>query len=267
MSHQPGVFDRRSAPRRAPTVSSVPGRTHAQPWSHRLPDEEWRVYRRVTREARDAGIPFAFGGAFATAVYTGELRNTKDFDLYILAEDREAMIAATDRAGLRDYFDQLPYDRKWIYRASDGDVLVDSIWAMANQRSLVDPLWLSRGPIVDIRGEQMRAIPIEELIWSKLYVLQRERTDWGDVLNLIAAQAGSIDWGYLADRLADDAPLLAAVLSIFAWLDPHRAATIPTGVWNSLGLVATRRETHNQGDTAARAALLDSRPWFRSSAC
>jgi hypothetical protein len=255
--------DRRSQLRRAPVVRNGTGVTNVQPWSRRLPEEEWRVYRRVAEEAREAGVLFAFGGAFATAVYTGELRNTKDFDFYIRPQDREAMVAATARAGLRDHFDRLPYDRSWIYRASDGDVLVDAIWAMANQRAEVDSSWLTRGPLVEIRGYQVRAIPIEELIWSKLYVLQRDRTDWGDVLNLVAAQITSIDWNHLLDRLADDAPLLTAALSVFAWLDPARAEGIPAIVWTRLGLVPNSLGKGNSADTETRAALIDSRPWFR----
>ena len=257
-------FDRRSAARNAPQVSHRKGGTHAQPWSNRLPDEEWRVYERVAHEARSAGVRFAFGGAFATAVYTGELRNTKDFDFYIEALDLEAMKKATERAGLMDHFERLPYDRSWIYRASTGDVLVDVIWAMANQRAVVDSLWLSHGPLVDIRGEQMRAIPIEELIWSKLYVLQRDRTDWGDVLNLVAAQTNSIDWDRLLDRLGVDVPLLTSVLIIFAWLDPNRARMIPDRVWDRLGVVLPRN-IEEDVDSRARAALIDSRPWFRTA--
>jgi len=138
--------DRRAAPRRVPVVTQVPGRIDAQPWSHRLPTEEWEVYRSVMQEARGLGMTFAFGGAFATAVYTGELRNTKDFDFYVLPSERETMIEATRRAGLKDHFDRLQYDRSWIYRASDGDVLVDVIWAMANHRAGVDASRLNQGP-------------------------------------------------------------------------------------------------------------------------
>ena len=255
--------ERRSVPRRVPVVTQVPGRANAQPWSHRLPDEEWEVYQRVMQEARLLGVTFAFGGAFATAVYTGELRNTKDFDFYVLPSERETMIEATRRAGLIDHFERLQYDRSWIYRASDGDVLVDIIWTMANQRADVDASWLSKGPLVEIRGEPIRAIPIEELIWSKVYVLQRERTDWGDVLNLIAAQAASIDWDHLLSRLGDDTPLLAAVLGVFAWLTPSRAQAIPVTVWQQLGLRAPQAGPENHADTRSRAALMDSRPWFR----
>lgn len=255
--------DRRAMARRVPVVTQVPGRIDAQPWSQRLPSEEWEVYQRVMQEARGLGVTFAFGGAFATAVYTGELRNTKDFDFYVLPSERGAMIDATRRAGLTDYFNRLQYDRSWIYRASDGDVLVDVIWAMANQRAEVDVAWLSRGPLVEIRGERVRAIPLEELVWSKLYVLQRERTDWGDVLNLIAAQAASIDWDHLLGRVGDDAPLLAAVLGIFAWLTPSRAQAVPVTVWQRLGVRSPQPGAEDQADTRARASLIDSRAWFR----
>jgi hypothetical protein len=243
-------------------VTPVAGRANAQPWSHRLPDEEWQVYQRVMQEAQRLGVTFAFGGAFATAIYTGELRNTKDFDFYVLPSQRETMIEATRRAGLIDYFERLHYDRSWIYRASEGDVLVDVIWAMANQRAEVDASWLSRGPPVEIRGERLRAIPIEELIWSKLYVLQRDRTDWGDVLNLVAAQADIIDWKHLLSRLGDDAPLLAAALSVFVWLDPGSRARIPEEVWRSLGVLGRHQDSPDAGDIQARAALIDNRRWF-----
>lgn len=255
--------DRRSAPRKVPLVTQVQGRIDAQPWSQRLPDEEWRIYQRVMQEARGLGVTFAFGGAFATAVYTGELRNTKDFDFYVLPSERTRMIEATRRAALTDHFERLRYDRSWIYRASDGDVLVDVIWAMANGRADVDSLWLSHGALVEIRGERLRAIPIEELIWSKLYVLQRDRTDWGDVLNLIAAQAASIDWIRLLHRLGPDAPLLGAALGVFAWLTPSRAQAIPVVVWHRLGLQAPRPAPEDRADISARAGLIDSRPWFR----
>jgi hypothetical protein len=233
-------------------------------WEEQIGPAEWQVYRRVMEEAKRAGVRFAFGGAFATAVYTGELRNTKDFDFYITLRDRPAMIEAITRAGLHDHYDRLGYDREWIYRASAADVIVDAIWAMANQRAQVDEYWLTTGPEVTIQGERMRAIPIEELIWSKLYVLQRDRTDWGDVLNLIAAQAGDVDWNHLLDRLAEDAPLLAAALSLFGWLAPNRARDIPKQVWLQLGL--TQPEPKDDPElTRRRAGLLDSRAWFHHS--
>jgi hypothetical protein len=232
-------------------------------WQMRIPDSEWAVYSRVIREVRSAGIRFAFGGAFATAVYTDQLRNTKDFDFYILPADRGRMEQALTRAGLHDHFERLSYDRRWIYRASQDDTIVDAIWQMANYRAQVDEEWLARGPEIVIRGEALRAIPIEELIWSKLYVLQRERCDWTDVLKLIDAQAASIDWDHLLDRLADDAPLLAGALEVYSWLAPDRAGQIEQRVWERLRLLYPALIS-NPELSRARADLLDSRPWFRT---
>lgn len=234
--------------------------THPE-WGDRIPEAEWAVYREVIQQARALGVRFAFGGAFAIAAYTGELRNTKDFDFYLLPRDRDAMKDAMTRAGLKDYFDQLSYDRSWIYRGTRDDIIVDAIWAMANHRTDVGEQWLSRGPEITIRGELLRAIPIEDLIWSKLYVLQRERCDWGDIFNLVDAGADAMDWEYLLDRMGEDAPLLGGALSVFGWLAPDRASDIPTAVWRRLGVCASP-ENDDPEVSRARANLLDSRPWF-----
>jgi len=239
---------------------STPVKSRIQPEWQRIPAGEWAVYREVMRRATARGIRFAFGGAFATAAYTGELRNTKDFDIYIRPGDREPMIRIMDEAGLTDHFDRLAYDRSWIYRASREDVIVDAIWAMANHRAEVDDAWLSLGPEVSIFDEQFRVIAIEELIWSKLYVLQHERCDWTDIFNLLDAQLEAIDWDRLLTRLAEDAPLLQGAVSVFSWLAPDRAATIPHRVRTRLEL--TDPATGDPELSQARANLLDSRPWF-----
>jgi hypothetical protein len=232
-----------------------------EPDWQRIPESQWAVYREVMQQARAEGVRFAFGGAFAVAAYTGTLRNTKDFDFYILPADREAMQRATIKAALTDYFDQVPYDRSWIYRGSRGDIIVDAIWAMANHRADVDRQWLDLGKEVVIRGERLRAIPVEELIWSKLYVLQRGRCDWPDVLNLLDAQAGSIDWERLVDRLGEDTPLLAGAMSVFAWLASDRARTVSPRAWQRLELPPPA-EPAAPDLVQSRANLLDSRPWF-----
>jgi hypothetical protein len=131
---------------------------------------------------------------------------------------------------------------------------------MANHRAAVDDEWLTRGPEVIIRGERLRPIPVEALIWSKLYVLQRERCDWGDVFNLLDAQAPAVDWDYLLERLGEDRALLAGALAVFGWLVPDRVADVPSMVWSQIGISRPSRQPPN--DPSARVKLLDSRPWF-----
>jgi hypothetical protein len=223
--------------------------------------EKWPSYRRVIKGAQDRGIPFAVGGGFANMAYTGQTREAKDLDLIIMGCDRDAMIRITREAGLHDYFDEKPYDRAWIYRAYNDGVLVDLIWAMANQRSKVDRAWIDSGPEVGVDGVRFRLIPAEELLWIKLYILQRDRSDWPDALNLVYAAGPTLDWRYLIARLADDRLLLTGLLSVFSWVCPERARSLPDWLWRELGIHPHATERGN-ALCEGRANLLDSRPWF-----
>ncbi|MCZ7570880.1 MAG: nucleotidyltransferase family protein [Ardenticatenaceae bacterium] len=233
------------------------------PWPEQIPDEQWSIYRRAIDEAQARDVRFALGGAFAIATYTGHWRNTKDLDLYVLPRDRDAMIEAVTRAGLDDYYDELPYDRSWIYRAHRGEVIVDVIWAMANRRAQVDEVWITRGPEVQVRDELLRVVPPEEVIWAKLYVLQRDRCDWPDVLNLVYATGPTLDWSHLLDRLAEDTLLLTGVLSVFTWLGPDRARALPESIWDRLPSPGLRAGSAPE-IVRRRVDLLDTRPWFVS---
>jgi hypothetical protein len=230
-------------------------------WAGRIPAEEWSVYRSVMDRMREAGVPFAVGGAFAVAAYTGQWRNTKDLDLYVLPKDREAAIGVLDRAGLKDYYSVLKYDRRWIYRSHTGPLIVDIIWAMANQRAQVDDAWLTRGAVLNLNGEVVKIIPPEELMWGKIYILQRERCDWPDVWNLIYSAGAGMDWRHLLDRTEGDRPLLAGVLGLYRWLFPEPSRRLPEWLWKELGLEAPR--TEGKEEAGRRMRLLDAGLWFR----
>jgi hypothetical protein len=223
-----------------------------------VPDEQWRVYGAVIEVAQKLEVPFALGGAFAVAAYTGCWRNTKDLDLYVLPQHREAMIQVLHQVGLRDYYDEKPYDRWWIYRSHSGDTIVDLIWAMANHRAQIDGLWMS-GPEIELRGYALQVLPAEAMLWDKLYILQRDRCDWPDVLNLLYAAGREIRWEYVVRRMGADAALLAGVLAVFAWIAPGRARELPPWLWHRLGVAAPAGTAEID---KTRVALLDRRPWF-----
>jgi hypothetical protein len=234
--------------------------THPSEWARNIPDAEWRIYRKTMEAARKRGVPFAIGGAFAVATYTGRWRDTKDLDLYVLPQYREAMIAVLNGLGLADYHRRKPYDRWWIYRAYSGKILIDVIWAMANHRAQIDDLWMS-GPEVDVRGVRVQVLPPEALMWDKLYIMQRDRCDWPDALNLIYNAGASMNWDHLLFRIGEDLPLLAGLLSIFRWIDPARARELPPWIWQRLG-VPDPEPANEAGTESRRADLLDMRPWF-----
>jgi hypothetical protein len=223
--------------------------------------EKWPIYRTIIEAASSRGVPFAVGGGFANMAYTGIPRHTKDVDLFILPRDRDAMIEITAKCGLHDYYAEKPYDRAWIYRATADDLIVDLIWAMANHRSPVDQAWIDHSPEITVKGVRFRIMAAEELLWNKLYIMQRDRCDWPDALNLIYARASTLDWRYLLGRLGEDVSLLSALVSLFSWICPERTCELPRWLWTELGIHPP--ETANPSRICEqRAAFLDTRPWF-----
>ncbi len=227
--------------------------------SELIPHHEWALHRRVIELAAERGFAFALGGGLAFSAYSGRWRNTKDVDLFIRPADRDAMVQVTLDAGFLDYFDKLEYDRTWIYRAYLDDVIVDLIWTMPNHRLEVDEDWQTRGWEIVVHGLRVRLIPPEELIWSKLFVMQRDRCDWPDLLNLLYGVGPEIDWDHLLERLGSDVPVLAGLMSLFRWLCPERARDLPEELWPRLGLPDRFVSADRDG---ARADLLDTRDWF-----
>jgi hypothetical protein len=228
-------------------------------WSESISQSEWATYRLAIRAVRDAGIPFLLGGGFAGATFTGRWRDTKDIDFYVHPQDRQATVAALAKAGFEDYFSRLQYDRKWIYRSTRSGMIVDIIWAMANQRAQVDHLWFERAGKVEIRGEKLCVIPMEEFLWCKLYIMQRDHCDWPDIFNLLYKHGPRLDWEHLLKRLDRDTRLLKAILMMFSWLCPAAARRLSASLWRRLKL---RPEIPPLRRGEDRVHLLDSRGWF-----
>lgn len=201
------------------------------------------------------------GGAFGLAHYTGRCRNTKDIDFFVLPEEKDKVIDAVTKAGFEDYHSTCAYDRGWIYRAVQNEVIVDTIWRTPNRRSEVDEQWFQRAGSMVLREEKLMVVPAEELLCIKLYVLQRDRCDWPDVLNLLYACGPDLDWKHILKRMDSEKPLLEGLLHVFNWVAPSNAAQLPAWLREEMHLAAP-----SSADLALaperRVELLDSRPWF-----
>jgi hypothetical protein len=230
-------------------------------WASVVPGEQWNVYLDAIRVTRKTGARFVLGGAFGLAGYTGRWRNTKDLDFFVLPGDKDKVIDALTKAGFEDYYPTLAYDRHWIYRATRDEVIVDTIWQTPNCRTVVDEHWFERARPVTLRGENLAVIPAEELLVIKLYVLQRDRCDWPDLINLLYRTAGELDWNHVLKRIGSDEGLLGGLLQVFNWVAPAEALSIPSTIRERFCLrEATSEESEKPGTD--RKMLLDSRPWF-----
>ena len=135
------------------------------------------------------------------------------------------------------------------------------IWDTPNRRSQVDETWVQHAPRLELRGESMLAIPSEELLLIKSFVLQKDRCDWTDLINLLCFEAGHLDWEHVIARYGPELPLLRGLLNVFAWICPIEAAQIPAEIRSRLGIEVIVPEDA-AAITSTRVKLLDSRPWF-----
>jgi hypothetical protein len=230
-------------------------------WAAIVPESEWAVYLKALKAVRPLGWPFMIGGAFGLACHTGRWRNTKDLDLFVMPDHHEAFVDALLKIGFIDYYETLAYDRGWIFRAIYEGVIVDVIWNTPNRRTQVDEKWFQYAPHVTLRGEELMGVPAEELLVLKAFVLQKDRCDWSDLINLLCFTASSIDWDHVIERFGTEVPLLRGLLNVFAWVCPLEAAQIPESIRKRL-CVEVIVPDDPAAVTRERVKLLDSRPWF-----
>jgi hypothetical protein len=232
--------------------------TPVEVWAELSPEER-DLFARVVRALHRERIPFLVAGAFGLYHYTGYWRGTKDMDLLILPEHREIAIEAVCGVGLQDMFRAEPYDRDWIFRTRRDEVIVDLIWRFANKADEVHPDWMERGVPATIFNEPVKVVSAADLCWMKLFVLQRSRSDWPDILNVIRGTGGQMEWQLLLNHAGEHWRLLAAITDIWDWLCPAESRFIPG---DFRAAIEARRRDRPDSSEPCRKDLLDSRPWL-----
>ena len=101
---------------------------------------------------------------------------------------------------------------------------------------------------------------MEEFLWCKLYIMQRDHCDWTDIFNLVYANGENIEWVRVIKRLKEDTLLLRAMLHVYSWLCPKNARDLPASLWKQLRMKNPAQTVRRTKKDHIR--LLDSRAWF-----
>ena len=210
-----------------------------------MSEKAHEVYRRAVATLSQANLPYLVGGAFALAHYTPVTRDTKDFDIFVRPTDADAVLAALAAAG---FSTELPFPH-WLGKAYEGEVFIDIIYSSGNGVALVDDEWFVHAVPGQVLGQPMPLCPAEEMIWSKAFVLERERFDGADVLHLIRDRGTQLDWDRLLRRFGRYWRVLYAHLILFGFAFPGHRAAIPEGVMQALA-DRLRAETGRRGAQA-----------------
>ena len=190
----------------------------------------YAFYRSVMSRLNDANVPFLVGGAYALAYYTSILRSTKDFDIFVRRRDMERALAALESGDCRTEF-TYPH---WLGKAICGDDLVDIIFSSGNAIANVDDEWFAHAPTTDVLGMPAKLSPAEEMIWSKAFIMERERFDGADVLHLILRCGLALDWPRLMRRFGEHWRVLLSHLVMFGFVYPSECASIPSWVMDQM---------------------------------
>lgn len=200
-----------------------------------LAPETIEFYREAMDAFDEAGVPFLVGGAYAYARYTGIERHTKDFDVFVRPEDFDRALDAFARKGW-------PTERTfahWLGKGLKGEDFVDVIFSSGNGVARVDELWFDHAVEGEVLERPVRLIPAEEMIWSKSFIMERERFDGGDVSHVFHACAAKLDWDRLLRRFDGSGGgggwrVLLAHLTLFGYIYPGDAHLIPNRVMETL---------------------------------
>jgi predicted nucleotidyltransferase len=204
-------------------------------WIHMLkePDfgpEEGAVYAEALDALGQAGIRFMLGGALALNVYTGIWRDTKDLDVFVPAKEVGRCLASLGKAS----FDTRIEDPHWLAKASKGRLFLDIIHANDNGLGVVEENWLQNAKETEVLGRRVAVIPAEEMLLSKMFVAASDRYDLSDVLHLVFATRGELDWERLLDKVGEHWELLLAYLHLYRYVYPSHAHYVPDEVLESL---------------------------------
>lgn len=228
-------------------------------------DHVVRMYRQVLLTLRAAGVPHLVGGAHAFTRYSGILRPTKDFDVFLKADDVPNALEVLEAAGFRG---ELTFPH-WLAKVwMEGD-FVDLIFSSGNGVAIVDDEWFENAVDDVVLGVPAQIVPVEEIIWSKSFVMERERYDGADVVHLLRTNYASLNWQRLVRRFGDRWRVLLMNLMLFGFVYPAERTRVPKSIIEPL-LQRLREELDVpgtdeeicQGTLVSRAQyLVDVKDW------
>jgi hypothetical protein len=215
-------------------------RTRRVPYGDELSDEILDFYRDCLTLLRDAGVQYVVGGACALTHFAGMTRDTHDLDLFVRGRDCRRALRVLEKRG---YHTHLTFPH-WLGKVMCGDGYVDVIFSSGNGIVSVDDAWFTHAPRGTVLGVPVSICPAEEIIWSKAFIMERERFDGGDVAHLLRARGPLLDWRRILDRFGAHWRVLLSHLVLFGFVYPTDRDRIPEWVMRELLARATAEIGH-----------------------
>jgi hypothetical protein len=187
-------------------------------------------YREAMEVLNRAGVPFLVGGAFAFIHQAGIDKSTKDLDIFARPGDVQRLLEACAAAG---YGTDLVFSH-WLAKIRSPEGFIDVIFNSGNGVAVVDDGWFEHATDGEVLSVPVKIAPPEETVWSKAFVMERERYDGADVVHLILAHGERLDWERLFARFGPHWRVLLAHLVLYGFIFPSERSRVPAWVMQEL---------------------------------
>jgi hypothetical protein len=151
--------------------------------------------KKAAAALRRAEVPFMLGGGLAAWVRGGP-ESDHDLDLLVRPDDADRGLDALAREGMRP---EKPPEN-WLYKAWDGDVLIDLIFAPSGE-TITDENF-ERAEEIEVNAVRMQVASLEDVLSAKLLALAEHEADYGPLLEISRAVREQVDWGEVRRRTA-----------------------------------------------------------------
>ena len=215
--------------------------------------DDYGFYRLVMESLNKRRVPFLVGGAQMLERYTGIARDVKDVDLYLRRKDLPRALEALSLGGWRT---QICYPH-WLAKAYEDALFVDIIFGSGNGVCEINDAWFDHSLPGEIFGAPIRFCPPEEMIWSKAFVMERERYDGADIAHLLRSCGKQMNWERLLRQFEPYWRVLFVHLLLFGFIYPAERSVIPDWLMGELlGRVKAEMEPQPQQSSLCRGTLL-----------
>ncbi|MEX2218294.1 MAG: hypothetical protein WD749_05995 [Phycisphaerales bacterium] len=187
-------------------------------------------YRAVLAMVNRSRIPALVGGGYAVNCYTGINRGTKDIDIFCRAGDYPRILKQAADHGFHTEVE----DERWIAKIKRGKLFCDVIFGSANLLAPVTDLWFQQQHRCRVFGVPVNLIPPTELILSKAFIMDRIKFDGNDIVHVILAKHGVIDWRRLLSYLDVHWEVLLVHILRFRYIYPFARDAIPAWLVDEL---------------------------------
>jgi hypothetical protein len=136
--------------------------------------------------------------------------------------------------------------------------MVDLIYGMGNGLHLIDEGWYRHARPGILAATPVRVAAAEELIWHRLFVSERHRSDMADIVHLLLMRGDELDWDRLLGRVDQHWRLLLAQIHLFDYVYPGHRRRVPGWVREELYERAFE-EIDEEGDPSVCCGTLLSR--------